>query len=176
VAIRSNDQDDYKDSQLLLVTIHLYKMPIGPALPPHLAHLSASSASAAAGPSTRSTTPPIPESDSDDDDYGPALPPHLAAKRAAGPSLPSTSTPTAPPAIRQQYDDEDDSDDDIGPKPPGDNDGEAVPEKSAVEEFLEREKRRAERIEEESKPKVLKREEWMLVPPEAGILASGMSV
>jgi hypothetical protein len=147
-------------------------MPIGPSLPPHLAHLSASSTSAA-GPSTRSTTPPLPknsepESESDDD-YGPALPPHLAAKRAAGPERPSPRS--APPP--QSYQEDEESDDDIGPKPPGEDVG---PEKSAVEEFIEREKRRAERLEEESKPKALKREEWMLVPPEAGILSSGMYI
>jgi hypothetical protein len=146
-------------------------MPIGPSLPPHLAHLSASSTSAA-GPSTRSTTPPLPtnpepESESDDD-YGPALPPHLAAKRAAGPERPSPRS--APPP--QSYQEDEESDDDIGPKPPGEDVG---PEKSAVEEFIEREKRRAERLEEELKPKALKREEWMLIPPEAGILSSGIS-
>lgn len=41
-----------------------------------------------------------------------------------------------------------------------------------MEEFLEREKRRAEQLEEKEKPKVLKREEWMLVPPEAGVMSS----
>jgi hypothetical protein len=41
---------------------------------------------------------------------------------------------------------------------------------------LEREKRRAEQIEEKERPKALKREEWMLVPPEAGILASGTTI
>jgi hypothetical protein len=68
------------------------------------------------------------------------------------------------------YEDDDDSDDDIGPRPPGED--EAGPEKSAVEEFLEREKRRAEQLEEKEKPKVLKREEWMLVPPEAGVMST----
>lgn len=150
-------------------------MPIGPALPPHLAHLSASS-STEAGPSTRSTTPPQdPPSESDDDDYGPALPPHLAAARTAGPSRPTQPTSITPsvPSTRYQQEEDEESDDDIGPKPPGAE--EAGPEKSGVEEFLEREKRRAERIEEESKPKALKRDEWMLVPPEAGIMSSCMS-
>jgi len=140
-------------------------MPIGPALPPHLAHLSASS-STEAGPSTRSTTPPQdPASESDDDDYGPALPPHLAAARTAGPSRPTQPTSITPsvPITRYQQEEDEESDDDIGPKPPGAE--EAGPEKSGVEEFLEREKRRAERIEEESKPKALTRDEWMLVPP-----------
>jgi hypothetical protein len=140
-------------------------MPIGPSLPPHLAHLSARDSSSEAGPSVRSTTPPLPndpESESDGDDYGPALPPQLAA---------SFSPP--PPARAPKYED-DESDDDIGPRPPGQE--EAGQEKSAVEEFLEREKRRAEQIEEKERPKALKREEWMLVPPEAGILASGTTI
>jgi len=147
-------------------------MPIGPALPPHLAHLSASAQ--VAGSSTRSTTPPLPaeESDDDDDDYGPALPPHLAAARGSGPG-PSRPPTKASPVRSAVYDDDEESDDDIGPKPPGAED--AGPEKSAVEEFVEREKRRAERLEEESKPKVLTRDEWMLVPPEAGIMSNCMS-
>lgn len=41
-----------------------------------------------------------------------------------------------------------------------------------MEEFLEREKRRAEQLEEKEKPKVMKREEWMLVPPEAGVMST----
>ena len=160
-------------------------MPIGPSLPPHLAHLSARDSPAEAGPSTRSTTPPIDPESEDEDDYGPALPPHLAAKRALGPTLPSAAPPSASapapsrpqPAAqtsRQPYEDDDESDDDIGPKPPGED--EVGPEKSAVEEFLEREKRRAEQLEEKEKPKVLKREEWMLVPPEAGVLSHGSSL
>lgn len=153
-------------------------MPIGPSLPPHLAHLSARDSSAEAGPSTRSTTPPVnPDSESEDDDYGPALPPHLAAKRAVGPTLPGSAPPQASRSApshptRPSYNhDDSESDDDIGPRPPGED--EVGPEKSAVEEFLEREKRRAENIEEKAKPKVLKREEWMLVPPEAGVLSHG---
>jgi hypothetical protein len=149
-------------------------MPIGPSLPPHLAHLSARDSSGEAGPSVRSTTPPAPhdaESESDGDDYGPALPPQLAAKRAAGPTLAPPVNAAAP--NRSAQDDDEDSDDDIGPRPPGQE--EARQEKSAVEEFLEREKRRAEQLEEKERPKALKREEWMLVPPEAGILSVGTS-
>jgi hypothetical protein len=151
-------------------------MPIGPSLPPHLAHLSARDSASEAGPSTRSTTPPFPkeadpESDSDGDDYGPALPPQIAAERAAGPAPPPIPSSSFSKAPQYADDEESESDDDIGPKPPGEQ--ESGPEKSAVEEFVEREKRRAEQLEEKERPKVLKREEWMLVPPEAGILSSG---
>jgi len=63
----------------------------------------------------------------------------------------------------------DDSDDDIGPKPVP---GAVHEERSAVQEFLEREQRWAREREEAAKPKVPKREEWMLVPPTSGILSS----
>jgi hypothetical protein len=48
-----------------------------------------------------------------------------------------------------------------------------VQEQSAVQEFMEREARWAREREEAAKPKVLTREEWMLVPPSSGVLASG---
>ena len=149
-------------------------MPIGPSLPPHLAHL-------AAGPSSsRSPSPPAPntrrsssqgDDESDDDAFGPALPPHLAAARkgpATGPSRPnvgyeSPSPPRLSSALPKQSagpsrpvgpvgpsrpsgfsgpsygprDDEDSDDDVIGPVLPS---GPTV-EKSAVEEFREREER-----------------------------------
>ncbi|ORY29115.1 hypothetical protein BCR39DRAFT_481854 [Naematelia encephala] len=148
---------------------------IGPSLPPHLAHLA-----------SRSTTPPaLPavgsDSEDDADDFGPALPPHLAARRAAGPSRPSpspdasssrpppnTSSSTRPIVTRPTYDDDDD-DDVIGPVPIPEA---LAPQKSAVEEFREREERMRKAKEEESKPKKREREEWMLVPPTAGPLAS----
>lgn len=121
-------------------------MPIGPALPPHLAHLSSanrasSSDTEESGPSVpRSTSPgqDIDEEDDDEDDYGPALPPHLAARRKLGPELPSampttSAGPSRPPVIpgngparpaaptpvqmSTAYDDDDSDDDEIGPKP-----------------------------------------------------------
>ncbi|EIW66960.1 hypothetical protein TREMEDRAFT_34237 [Tremella mesenterica DSM 1558] len=149
-------------------------MPIGPTLPPHLARPTSESG------------------DEDEDDYGPSLPPHLLAARNAlskenedsygptsypsiGPSRSSSSSkpsigpigPSRPSLDRRETDDEDD-DDEIGPKP----DHTPGVEKSAVEEFLEREKRRNEALEDDDKPKKPKREEWMLVPPTSGVLAS----
>ena len=114
-------------------------MPIGPALPPHLQHLAGRKS-------------PVSDEE-DEDDFGPALPPHLAEARkaVAGPSRPSQvySSPSPPrlPGTGARHatkdtaggsDDEEDSDDDvIGPMPTT----ETVIEKSAVEEFKEREAR-----------------------------------
>lgn len=167
-------------------------MPIGPALPPHLAHLAAS-----AGGVSRNDGP----DDDEENDFGPALPPHLAAQRRAGPSRPSQPAPSsdeddeddfgpalpshlsnrrllkniAPPAAgpsrssaRASYADES-SDDEIGPKP----DHAPSVRKTAAEEFLEREERREKaKAEAESGPKKPQRQEWMLVPPTTGVLAA----
>ncbi|KAI1789173.1 hypothetical protein LXA43DRAFT_1155416 [Ganoderma leucocontextum] len=99
----------------------------------------------------------------EEDDYAPALPPELAAARAKkvlGPSFPpSASRPT------YEYDDDDD---DVGPRPLPQ--GVVLEEKDGVQEFLEREERRRKHLEEESKPKAPKREEWMLVPPSSSDL------
>jgi hypothetical protein len=142
-------------------------MPIGPSLPPHLAHLANKHAG---GPS--------PASDDEDDDYTPALPPHLAASRGAGPSRPPPNdgpggySSPSPPRIRKVLPlpvAEDSDDDDIGPR----LESAPAPQRSAAEEFREREERRAKLIEEQSKPKVLQREEWMLVPPSSGVLSNG---
>lgn len=128
-------------------------MPIGPALPPHLAHLSGQSSNKEeeSGPAIpRSTTP------EDDDDYIPALPPHLAAARQArtagpalGPSIPSSaagssrSPQRSPPRPQPPVGDDDSDDDVIGPVLSGG----PVVEKSAVEEFREREERWAKQRE-----------------------------
>lgn len=148
-------------------------MPIGPQLPPHLA---ASSSKPASEPS-----------DDGEDDFGPALPPELAAKRAnVGPQLPSAGpsrlyqSPSPPRIVRAPGPSvpgpapppvDDDSDDDyVGPRL---DDIEPVKEKSAAEEFREREARlAARRSEEASKPSVQKRDDWMLAPPPTGALAS----
>ena len=117
------------------------------------------------------------EEEEEEDDYVPELPPDLVAQRAAqktrvlGPSLPSV--------VQDSYDDSDDED--VGPMPLPAHLGSQQQEKSAVEEFLEKEKRRKKAIEvrgtksllitwlisfqDAAKPKALKREEWMLVPP-----------
>ncbi len=112
-------------------------MPIGPSLPPHLAHLTGSS---------RSPSPPrrpdssADDEDEDEDEYGPALPPILPSQ--AGPSHPIPSVPQIPSRPLRPTSpiaDDDESDDEIGPKPiPTAG---IVQEKSAVEEFLEREAR-----------------------------------
>jgi hypothetical protein len=134
-------------------------MPIGPSLPPHLAHLS-----------SRSSRSPSPESETDD--FGPALPPHLAAARnVAGPSRPPALPSPPPQATYPVYEDEDDDDDDdIGPRPVASG----MQERSAVQEFMEREARWAKEREAAKKPKKLEREEWMLVPPTSGVLSTGM--
>ena len=83
------------------------------------------------------------EKEEEEDDYVPELPPDLAAQRTAqrarvlGPSLPS--------AAQNSYDDSDD--DDVGPMPLPAHLNSQQEEKSAVEEFLEREKRRQQAIE-----------------------------
>ena len=117
------------------------------------------------------------EEEEEEDDYVPELPPDLVAQRAVqktrvlGPSLPS--------AMQDNYDDSDGED--VGPMPLPAHLSSRQQEKSAVEEFLEKEKRRQQAMEvrginalliiwlisfqDAAKPKTLKREEWMLVPP-----------
>jgi len=101
------------------------------------------------------------EEEEEEDDYVPELPPDLVAQRAVqkarvlGPSLPS--------ALQNSYDDSDDED--VGPMPLPAHLSSRQQEKSAVDEFLEKEKRRQKALEDAAKPKPLKREEWMLVPP-----------
>ncbi|CAE6363871.1 unnamed protein product [Rhizoctonia solani] len=164
---------------------------IGPAIPAHLIKGSQNTEDdeEETGPlpaAGRSTTPPtvagpaIPQhllkysepttqqdEDDDDDDFMPALPPDLAgpskpAPRQIGPTLPSRPPP-----------EDSESDDDYGPMPPPaglssyeSNDG--------VKEFLERERRREENIEEAKKPKALKRDDWMLAPPTSSDLFSSL--
>ena len=86
----------------------------------------------------------VEEEEDDEDDYVPELPPDLAAQRTAqkarvlGPSFPS--------AVQNSYDDSDD-DDDVGPMPLPAYLSSQQQEKSGVEEFLEREKRRKQAME-----------------------------
>lgn len=83
------------------------------------------------------------EEEDEEDDYVPELPPDLVAQRATqkarvlGPSLPS--------AVQNSYDDSDD--DDVGPMPLPAYLSSQHQEKSGVEEFLEREKRRKQAME-----------------------------
>ena len=83
------------------------------------------------------------EEEEEDDDYVPELPPDLITQRTAqkarvlGPSLPS--------AIHDTYDDSDDED--VGPMPLPAHLSSQHQEKSAVEEFLDKEKRRQQAME-----------------------------
>lgn len=83
------------------------------------------------------------EEEEEEDDYVPELPPDLAAQRTAqkarvlGPSLPSVA----------QHDYDYSDDEDVGPMPLPAHLSYRQQEKSAVEEFLEREKRRQQAIE-----------------------------
>ncbi|CAE6451482.1 unnamed protein product [Rhizoctonia solani] len=145
----------------------------------------------AAGPSSppRSTTPPVPvasvagpaipehllkpttqqvddDDDDDDDAFMPALPPDVVgaskpAPRQLGPTLP----PRPPP-------EDSESDDDYGPMPLPAGLSSNNEEGDGVKEFLERERRRQENIEEAKKPKALKRDDWMLAPPTSSDLFS----
>lgn len=145
-------RDSSRSEVLVLTLIHPpHAMPIGPALPPHLAHLTAPRSPS---PPRVTTSEHPDDSDDDEDAFGPALPPHLAAARKgpqAGPSKPAIATfeSPSPPRLPSSRagpsagpsavpDDEDDSDDEvIGPVLPT----EGVVERSAVEEFMEREQR-----------------------------------
>ncbi|ODN91407.1 hypothetical protein L198_05921 [Cryptococcus wingfieldii CBS 7118] len=138
-------------------------MPIGPTLPPHLA-------------------PPQAADDDEEDDYLPALPPHLQNRqsnpRPAGPSLGPTipasgpSRPSAAPPAGPSFEEDDDSDDEIvGPVPVPSAYADDDPD-AGVREFLEREERMRKDAAERAKPKVMKREEWMLVPPSSGSLSN----
>ncbi|XP_006454954.1 hypothetical protein AGABI2DRAFT_190125 [Agaricus bisporus var. bisporus H97] len=127
------------------------------------------------------------EIDEDEDDYTPALPPQLVAQQAGAQSKsPSQSRPTSashsspkssrrilgpslPSRSSHSYLDEDSDEDDVGPKPLPDE-LRPMHEKDAVTEFMEREERRRKNEELAKKPKALKREEWMLVPPSSSDL------
>ncbi|KAH9947358.1 hypothetical protein B0H21DRAFT_739220 [Amylocystis lapponica] len=128
-------------------------------------------------PSSTAARPPLAqeeEEDEDEDDYVPALPPDMLAARTSAQAPATTSSasrpvvgPSLPPHLAQrrhaQAEEEEEDDDDYGPTPlPS---GVVIEERNGVKEFLEKEERRRKLIEEASKPKALKRDEWMLVPP-----------
>ncbi len=111
-------------------------------------------------------------------------------RRPIGPTLP-TQLSHRNPAFDD--DDDDDDDDEIGPRPPPS--GSRREEEDAVKRFMEVEESRRKKIEvsislylniqkvandcilkEASKPKALKREEWMLKPPSSSeLLGCGLS-
>ncbi|KAF8915561.1 hypothetical protein CPB85DRAFT_1159787, partial [Mucidula mucida] len=112
----------------------------------------------------------------DEDDYVPSLPPDLLASRKAGPSAP-TRVPAKQvkgPTLPSAYYPDGDSDDDVGPRPlpptaQGNNN-----KIDGVQQFLEKEERRRQQIEEASKPKALQRDEWMLRPPTSSELLANL--
>lgn len=118
---------------------------IGPAIPGSEKRSITPEAGPSMGPQIpQSYAPERPvEEEEEEDDYVPELPPDLVAQRAAGktrvlgPSLPST--------VQSNYDDSDDED--IGPMPLPAHLSSRQQEKSAVEEFLEKEKRRKQAME-----------------------------
>ncbi|KAI0932804.1 hypothetical protein AcW1_000178 [Taiwanofungus camphoratus] len=167
---------------------------IGPSIPAHIPSCSSSGAIdlelEEAGPSANTIGPQIPtgplaqapkltdndDEDEDEDDYAPALPPDMLAARTVGHASTKITPakkvigPTLPPSLpaRHRGYNEEDDDDDYGPTPlPA---GVVEEERDGVKEFLEKEERRRKEIEEASKPKALKREEWMLVPPSSSDL------
>jgi len=109
----------------------------------------------------------LPDDEEDEEDaYVPALPPDLRAKSYSSNPPQPHSQPRPPNIIgpsfpsRIDYDSDDDA---YGPMPlPS---GAQLEEKDGVDEVLEREERMKKAAEEAAKPKALKREEWMLVPP-----------
>ncbi|KZT51346.1 hypothetical protein CALCODRAFT_503650 [Calocera cornea HHB12733] len=135
---------------------------IGPSLPARLQN--------------RPRGPEPPADESDEDDYMPALPPDLhkpGAQSASTSSLPpyalpkrviGPSFPTRPP--------QDSDDEEIGPLPPSADD--LAYEKSGVEEFLERERRREQQAKEAAEPKKLQRDAWMLAPPSSSELLGSL--
>ncbi|KAG9310277.1 hypothetical protein JVU11DRAFT_9395 [Chiua virens] len=123
---------------------------------------------------------------------GPSSSTHPAPTPLAGPSTPrSPSTSPRPrrvigPALQSgpshsrhgARSDSEDSDTDVGPQPLPAHVLAAATSRSGalsgVEEFLEREARRRQNVEEAAQPKKLVREAWMLVPPKAGDLLSSL--
>ncbi|KAF9466931.1 hypothetical protein BDZ94DRAFT_1250113 [Collybia nuda] len=148
----SNDKDNEKD----------FNSEIGPQIPPDLLKK---------------------DEDEDEDDYVPELPPDMVAsratdpsattpptsKRVVGPSMPSYP-PTYDPKYHSYYSDDDD--DDFGPKPlPA---GVQHVDIDPVRQFMEKEEKRRKEVEEAAKPKTLKRDEWMLVPPSSSDLLGNL--
>ncbi|KAI6037934.1 hypothetical protein EDC04DRAFT_2868576 [Pisolithus marmoratus] len=137
-----------------------------PALPPDFAP-----ARAKTGPSTEESTS---GSRSPSNDPAPST---GAARRVLGPALPTAGpsgvTTHSGPSYSDFSDADSDSDAEVGPQPPPAR-FPAAKEKSAVEEFIEREERRRKNVEEAKKPKKLEREEWMLVPPKSGDLLASL--
>ncbi|KAF9024555.1 hypothetical protein BDZ89DRAFT_954644 [Hymenopellis radicata] len=106
----------------------------------------------------------------DDDDYAPSLPPDLLASRKAVVPAKQVKGPTLPSA----YCSDDDSDDDVGPRPLPSTEQWNNNKIDGVQQFLEKEERRRQQIEEASKPKAVQRDEWMLRPPTSSELLANL--
>ncbi|KIY52879.1 hypothetical protein FISHEDRAFT_34199 [Fistulina hepatica ATCC 64428] len=127
-----------------------------------------------------------PDTSDDEDDYAPELPPDMLAAPSKRPTSTTISPPAAVPSATKKAigpsmptpadldNDSGDSDDDIGPMPAPVAASEHD-ESDAVRKFMEIEEHRRKEIEEAAKPKALKREEWMLVPPTSGELLGSLS-
>ena len=118
---------------------------IGPAIPDSAKRSTTPEAGPSVGPQipTGCSVKETAEEEEEEDDYVPELPPDLAAQRTAQKAR--VLGPSFPPAAQDNYDDSDD--DDVGPMPLPAYLRSQQEEKSAVEEFLEREKRRQQAME-----------------------------
>ena len=170
--------------------------PYGPVLPPHLRPGRSTSTSSGKGADSRDVQRILGSRSPSPIRIGPARP--TAPVAAAGPSRPPVAGPARPgpsfdspspprlaartsasragPVPAPAQDDSDDEE--IGPSLGMLSGAAAAPAKSAAEEFREREERIA-RAKAGGNPdgsdEGPKRQEWMLVPPESGPLAHGMS-
>lgn len=175
-----------------------YNTMIGPALPPHLSAQSKSEGEqeqdVSIGPNIgpqipvhllahKSTTPPLEEADDDEEDGPVPLPEPRKQAQTSGPSSSSSSRPRVArrpigPALPQTYqgyalNDEDEDEDEVGPRPPSYY-GVQHDVDDGVKRFMEVEEKRRKQIEEASKPKPLKRDEWMLKPPTSSELLANL--
>ncbi|KAG9098224.1 hypothetical protein FRC07_010677, partial [Ceratobasidium sp. 392] len=112
------------------------------------------------------------DEDEDEDAFLPALPPDLPGPTTTNPALAPAPTKQIGPTFPSRPPPDSDSDDDYGPMPLPAGVDSSYDENDGVREFMEREKRREQQIEEAKKPKALKRDDWMLAPPSSSDLFS----
>ncbi|KAJ8703356.1 hypothetical protein PTI98_001983 [Pleurotus ostreatus] len=116
---------------------------------------------------------------------GPEIPAHLLRNTTPGDEQQGEPSigPKIPHALTTAPDDDDD-DDDYTPLPPdlvaSRSSDKPLPagikyrEQDAVAQFIEKEEARRKNAEEAAKPKTLKRDEWMLVPPSSSDLLGNL--
>ncbi|KIL61870.1 hypothetical protein M378DRAFT_82004 [Amanita muscaria Koide BX008] len=151
---------------------------IGPALPPHLvAQGDGEEQDVSIGPqipvhllAQKSTTPPLEE---DDEDGSVPLPEPRKQAQTSGPSSSVARRPIGPVLPSYALNDEDEDEDEVGPRPPSYY-GVQHDVDDGVRQFMEVEEKRRKQIEEASKPKPLKRDEWMLKPPTSSELLANL--